>query len=276
MGATGSSPTSISLLGAATFYPGSLLGFDTSDGNFTYSSNLGGSLGLSKLGGNTLTLTGANNTYAGGTTVNAGVLQIGDGLTSPGSLPGNVVISSTTPSALAFDLPAGESHRQRQHQRQRRRQRRSDRQRRRVHPERQPQLRRLANRGRRHGDPHRQQQLRQHPLRWRRQSLDRQPNHNQRRRAQLRSSRQSSAGPELLAIPGHAQRQPSDLQRHAALHRRGRAVSTDPPAPTSATARSTWRTLAAAWPFSGASPAAPCTKPGPARWNSAAPATTAD
>ena len=63
-----------------------------------------------------LTLTGTNNTYSGGTTISAGTLQIGDGISSPGSLPGNVVASALTYSttngavtasgALSFNTPA--------------------------------------------------------------------------------------------------------------------------------------------------------------------------
>jgi autotransporter-associated beta strand protein len=70
-------------LGSSTggFKNGSAIGLDTSSGNFSYASNItntnGGSnaLGLTKLGGNFLTLTGTNS-YSGGTTVNGGVLQI--------------------------------------------------------------------------------------------------------------------------------------------------------------------------------------------------------
>ena len=71
------------LLTNATFNSGSFLGIDTSGatatGDFSYAGNIGGgassALGLAKLGGNTLTLTGVN-TYAGGTNVFAGTLQI--------------------------------------------------------------------------------------------------------------------------------------------------------------------------------------------------------
>jgi autotransporter-associated beta strand protein len=70
-------------LGSSTdgFKNGSAIGLDTSSGNFSYASNItntnGGSnaLGLTKLGGNMLTLSGTNS-YSGGTTVNGGVLQI--------------------------------------------------------------------------------------------------------------------------------------------------------------------------------------------------------
>jgi len=74
------------LLGVASsatggFETGSILGLDTTLGNFTYSSAIangysGSTLGLAKLGANTLTLTGAN-TYTGPTNVNAGTLVLG-------------------------------------------------------------------------------------------------------------------------------------------------------------------------------------------------------
>ncbi len=71
---------------------GSVLGIDTtnaSGGNFTYGGVIGSfrtggnSVGLTKLGSNTLTLTAAN-TYTGGTTVNGGTLLV-NGSTASGS-----------------------------------------------------------------------------------------------------------------------------------------------------------------------------------------------
>ncbi|MDQ6707292.1 MAG: autotransporter-associated beta strand repeat-containing protein [Acidobacteriota bacterium] len=63
-----------SLRGSASFSVGSSLGIDTTDGDFTYSSNIGGTLGLTKLGPNTtLTLTGTTS-YTGPTLVVAGTL----------------------------------------------------------------------------------------------------------------------------------------------------------------------------------------------------------
>ena len=52
-----------------------------------------------KDGSGTLTLTG-DNSYSGGTTIDGGVLQIGDGTSSAGSLPGNVVVNSTATGAV--------------------------------------------------------------------------------------------------------------------------------------------------------------------------------
>lgn len=68
-------------LGAANggFESGSFLGIDTTNGDFSYLSNIadpsGNTLGLTKLGANKLTLGGAN-TYTGATTVSAGELDV--------------------------------------------------------------------------------------------------------------------------------------------------------------------------------------------------------
>ena len=60
----------------ATFSSG-FLGFDTTGGNFTYSSSIqNGAIGVSKLGPNTLTLTGSN-TFNRGTNINGGTLALG-------------------------------------------------------------------------------------------------------------------------------------------------------------------------------------------------------
>ena len=61
------------------FNNASYLGIDTSGGGFSYSNTIAdttnGSLGLVKLGDNTLTLSG-NNTYSGGTVLYAGTLKV--------------------------------------------------------------------------------------------------------------------------------------------------------------------------------------------------------
>ncbi|MBV2142811.1 autotransporter-associated beta strand repeat-containing protein [Falsochrobactrum sp. TDYN1] len=53
---------------------------------------------IRKVGTGTLTLSGDHNSFTGGTTISAGVLQIGNG-GATGSLPGNVV----TNGALSFN-----------------------------------------------------------------------------------------------------------------------------------------------------------------------------
>ena len=75
---------------SGNFSPGSAVGLDTSNGNFTYGT-ISGNMGLTKLGSNTLTLTG-NNTYAGSTTVSMGTLAI----VSTAALPGYLAPSMLT------------------------------------------------------------------------------------------------------------------------------------------------------------------------------------
>jgi outer membrane autotransporter protein len=75
-------------------------GFDIADAGNTFAVNqaLSGAGRLAKLGVGTLVLSG-ENTYAGGTSVQAGTLQIGDGAVS-GSIAGNVTVDSG--ATLAF------------------------------------------------------------------------------------------------------------------------------------------------------------------------------
>ncbi|MEO5715170.1 MAG: autotransporter-associated beta strand repeat-containing protein [Luteolibacter sp.] len=86
VGGTGFTITDINTLltnSSATvgFKTGSTLGLDTTNGDFTYGNAITNTLadtqaiGLTKLGANTLTLTGAN-TYTGTTTVAAGILAV--------------------------------------------------------------------------------------------------------------------------------------------------------------------------------------------------------
>ncbi|MGA2258566.1 MAG: autotransporter-associated beta strand repeat-containing protein, partial [Thermoguttaceae bacterium] len=84
-GTTGWSGAQIDSLRASVTWTNNTsgLGIDTTNGNFIYSGNITQALSLSKLGANTLTLTGAN-TYSGDTMVNAGILSV----PNPTSLPG--------------------------------------------------------------------------------------------------------------------------------------------------------------------------------------------
>ena len=77
-----------------------LLDIGVNNGSGTFSGAIqnantnGGGVGLLKSGTGTEILSGTNNTYIGGTTIAAGTLQIGDGVTSNGSLPGNITVNS--------------------------------------------------------------------------------------------------------------------------------------------------------------------------------------
>ena len=68
---------------SAGFASGAALGFDTTNGNFSYGSALVGNMGVTKLGSNTLTLSATNSTYTGTTTVSAGTLVV----TNTGAMP---------------------------------------------------------------------------------------------------------------------------------------------------------------------------------------------
>jgi autotransporter-associated beta strand protein len=74
--------------------------FNRSD-NLSFPGLISGNGTLTKLGSNTLTLTG-NNTYSGLTTITAGTLQIGNGFTT-GSITGNI----TNNAALIFNRQDG-------------------------------------------------------------------------------------------------------------------------------------------------------------------------
>jgi fibronectin-binding autotransporter adhesin len=75
--------------------------FDTGANNVTASGTISGGSGLTKIGSGTLTLTGSN-TFAGGTNVNAGSLQLGNGGTA-GSLSTGSAISVGTGATFTIN-----------------------------------------------------------------------------------------------------------------------------------------------------------------------------
>jgi autotransporter-associated beta strand protein len=84
------------------FAGGSALGIDTTPGNLSYASNIAGSMGVTKLGANSLTL-GGSNTYTGGTTISQGKLVVDGcltrsavGVSSGGALGGTGSLTSVT------------------------------------------------------------------------------------------------------------------------------------------------------------------------------------
>jgi fibronectin-binding autotransporter adhesin len=70
-------------------------GFNVADANgvFTVTAGIGGSATLMKKGSGTLVLANVGATYTGGTTIQAGTLQIGDGTSTNGSLGGGDGVS---------------------------------------------------------------------------------------------------------------------------------------------------------------------------------------
>jgi autotransporter-associated beta strand protein len=101
------SGTGANVLTLATGGGGSLgVGEVQANANATIAAAIAGTVGLTKTGSGVLTLTG-QNTFTGGTTVNAGTLQIGDGVATPtpATLLENVTINNT--SVLQFNKGSG-------------------------------------------------------------------------------------------------------------------------------------------------------------------------
>jgi fibronectin-binding autotransporter adhesin len=76
------------------------LGLDTSSGNFTSSGSITQPLALTKLGANTLTLTGSNS-YTGNTNIATGVLKLD--FSQPGAPTANIINNAADASALALE-----------------------------------------------------------------------------------------------------------------------------------------------------------------------------
>ncbi len=93
------------LLSSVALTSGRALGIDTTDGNFTLANAISGSLGITKLGANTLTLTGMNS-FTGGTKLIDGVLSVsGDDALAPGpiTLSGGTLLDLTVEGTLTLD-----------------------------------------------------------------------------------------------------------------------------------------------------------------------------
>ena len=110
VGGTGWAATDIATFLKANgpyFNAGSSLGFDTTNANFTYGA-ISGNMGLTKLGSNTLTLTGVS-TYAGPTLISGGTLQFGDGTNGgDGSIAGTAGITDN--ATLTYNLFAPQTY----------------------------------------------------------------------------------------------------------------------------------------------------------------------
>ena len=71
----------------------------------TYAGQISGSGSVTKIAVGTLVLDGTS-TYSGGTTIAAGILQLGDGMANNGSISGNVADASV----LVFANPSGQTY----------------------------------------------------------------------------------------------------------------------------------------------------------------------
>ena len=105
--------TSLSLgaSGAATYSgaltpAGSTYRLGGGGGTLTFASALTGSRSLAITGPGTVVLTTTANTYSSGTTITSGALQLGDGATVNGSVPGNITDNAT----LIFANPAAQTY----------------------------------------------------------------------------------------------------------------------------------------------------------------------
>lgn len=100
----------VTMLGTGNFAANSLIGFDTSDGNRTYSDNLTGARGLFKTGANTLTIDGSNS-YTGTTRLKEGTLRLDSGLASGGlAMTGTSVLDLNGSNATFTSSVASGGH----------------------------------------------------------------------------------------------------------------------------------------------------------------------
>ncbi len=101
VGGTGFTEADIATLAAnATIPATAYLGISTQNGNYTYSTAIGGNYGLAKLEGNTLTIDKAN-TYTGGTLITEGFCNSGAAETTGDLSTGPISIAAG--GALAFN-----------------------------------------------------------------------------------------------------------------------------------------------------------------------------
>ena len=81
------------------------LAFNHAD-SLTYAGAISGSGAIVQLGNSLLTLTGTGYAFTGQTTISNGTLQVGDGLTTNGSITGNILNNASlvfaTPGALSY------------------------------------------------------------------------------------------------------------------------------------------------------------------------------
>jgi autotransporter-associated beta strand protein len=108
---TGGNLTSLLTANGSGFSAGSMLGVDTTSSGTSgvlYTSAISGSMGLTKFGANTLTLT-ASNTYSGGTVISGGALQLGNDTSgNDGSVPASGGIANN--GVLVYDLFAAQTY----------------------------------------------------------------------------------------------------------------------------------------------------------------------
>lgn len=100
-GTDGFTSADVAALHTGGFAPTAILSLDTSLGDYVVSNSIGGDIAIEKDGPNTLTLS-ATNTFAGGITVNAGALHLGN--PSGTSIPGDLTIGNVSVDAWATTL----------------------------------------------------------------------------------------------------------------------------------------------------------------------------